>query len=93
MNRLGIWLAMLILARFSVSFAADVGSNVSLVPKPLELVAQNGQMLLGNPVSISYQPDSEGIKRSGGVEVLFGTSVGPKDLLHKREKISRLIHD
>ncbi len=66
MNRMRIWLAMLILAPLSLSFAAEVGGDISLVPKPVELVARSGQMLLGNPVSISYQPASEGIKRIAG---------------------------
>jgi hexosaminidase len=89
MSKRELRLAMLILACFSVSFAADSGGDIGLVPKPVELVAQSGQMHMGNSVRVSYQPSSRGIKRIAGelgeaikavadVKVRIGTGSQPK---------------
>jgi hexosaminidase len=60
-NRLLVVLALMLL---SLSCSTRVRHDINVIPKPVEVTAKDGEMLLRDPVSIFYQPDSQEIQET-----------------------------
>jgi len=57
---------VLVFLPLCLSCSTSIRRDINVIPKPVEVIAKDGEMQLRDPISIFYQPDSQEIQKTAG---------------------------